>query len=293
MLTSSPAWLRSNSTLAAFVRRRPGSSTSRRRTRSGHGSGVRRPIRCWPLGTRSTNDRSQTSRRGLHWCLWAEWTWLIQLRQTDNMATSSVDTWGEVRRLRLEFADEIGALSPSAWDCESWCTGWRVRDVLGHLIQNAETNRLSMFWQILRNPFRPDRTVDRLARAVGDQPVPDLVERLRRAADGHFRIPGVPVEVGLGDLLIHGADALRPLGIVPEPPLADVIVALDTYKKWGQRVVHSAPHSRVSLTATDAEWHTGDGPEVRGRAIDLLLLMANRRQVVDQLAGPGVSELPY
>ena len=206
------------------------------------------------------------------------------------MATTNVDIEGEVRRLRLEIALEIGALSPDRWDIPSWCTGRRVRDVLGHLVQNAEATALSIVWQIIRNPLRPDRTVDRLARTLGSRPVPELVERLR-AAEGHYHIPGVPSEVGLGDLLVHSADALRPAGITPEPPLTDVLVVLDTYKKWGRRVFHAVPHQGVSLAATDADWRSGSGPEVSGKAIDLLLLVANRQQVVDRLDGPGVARL--
>ena len=102
---------------------------------------------------------------------------------------------------------------------------------------------------------------------------------------------GLPSELGIGDLLVHSADALRPAGITPDPPLADVLVVLDTYKKWGRRVVHAVPHRDVALAATDADWRVGTGPEVRGRAIDLLLLVANRRQVVDRLEGPGVTQL--
>jgi hypothetical protein len=148
-----------------------------------------------------------------------------------------------------------------------------------------------MFWQILRSGFRPDRAVDGMARAVGDDPVPELVERLGQAADGGFRIVGVPSALGLGDVLIHSADALRPAGIITEPPVADVLVVLDTYQKWGRRVVHASPHRGVRLATTDANWRSGSGPEVKGRAIDLLLLVANRRQVVDRLEGPGVAHL--
>jgi uncharacterized protein (TIGR03083 family) len=216
---------------------------------------------------------------------------MAQPGQTDRMATASVDTLGEVRRLRLEFADEIAALSPNRWDIPSWCAGWRVRDVLGHLVSMADTRQLPMFWQIIRNGVRPDRAVDRMARALGRQPVPELVESLRRAADGGFHLVGLPPELGIGDLLVHCADALRPVGIMPDPPLADVLVVLDTYKKWGRRVVHAVPDRGVSLAATDADWRRGNGPEVRGKAIDLLLLIANRRQVVDRLGGPGVAHL--
>lgn len=75
------------------------------------------------------------------------------------------------------------------------------------------------------------------------------------------------------------------------PPAADVLVVLETYKKWGRRMFHAVPHRGLSLNATDVDWRSGVGPEVRGRAIDLLLLVANRRQVVGDLDGPGVANL--
>jgi uncharacterized protein (TIGR03083 family) len=207
------------------------------------------------------------------------------------MGAASVDTRAELRRLRVELADGIAALSPEQWDVPSWCTGWRVRDVLGHLVGMRETGPLSIFWQTICSGFRPDRAVDRMARSLGSEPVPELVERLRRAADGSFHLVGVPSELGLGDLIIHSADALRPAGIVPDPPVADVLVVLEIYEKWGRRVVHAAPHQGVSLAATDADWRQGTGPEVRGKAIDLLLVVANRLQVIDRLDGPGVVQL--
>ena len=33
------------------------------------------------------------------------------------------------------------------------------------------------------------------------------------------------------------------------------------------------------------------GPEVTGRAIDLVMLMANRQQIVGTLSGPGVADV--
>ncbi len=47
----------------------------------------------------------------------------------------------------------------------------------------------------------------------------------------------------------------------------------------------------MTLVATDTYLRLGSGPEVTARAIDLLLLLANRRQALDDLSGPGVLEL--
>jgi hypothetical protein len=41
------------------------------------------------------------------------------------------------------------------------------------------------------------------------------------------------------------------------------------------------------LVATDLGWASGRGPEVRGPAESLLMAMAGRRGVVDELSGPG------
>jgi hypothetical protein len=70
-----------------------------------------------------------------------------------------------------------------------------------------------------------------------------------------------------------------------------VVPVLNTYRRVGGLAFHVRPHRNVSLVATEVQWSCGTGPEVRGRAIDLLMLMANRRQVVESLSGPGVADV--
>jgi hypothetical protein len=43
--------------------------------------------------------------------------------------------------------------------------------------------------------------------------------------------------------------------------------------------------------ATDASWSYGDGPEVRGSAEALLLLLFGRRPAPGELGGPGAEVL--
>jgi hypothetical protein len=45
------------------------------------------------------------------------------------------------------------------------------------------------------------------------------------------------------------------------------------------------------LVATDLDWSKGNGSEIRGRSIDLVLFVANRRQVLPLLEGPGLGSL--
>lgn len=137
----------------------------------------------------------------------------------------------------------------------------------------------------------------RLRRQFADQ-ITALDEAAWNAAswcrgwrDRRFHLVGTSEAMGLVDVLVHTADALRPLGIEVDTPPADAAPALDALWKSGRMIVHATPQQGRRLIATDLDWSRGSGPEVRGKGIDLLLLVANRRQVLADLAGPGVAGL--
>jgi len=203
----------------------------------------------------------------------------------------AVEVRQEVARLRRRFAERIESLDEVAWNAASWCAGWRVRDVLAHLVQGAEATPMSLARDLLRGGLRPDGAVSEAAMRLSDVPVPELCDRLRTAAEGGFALPGFPAAMGLGDVLVHSADALRPVGLDVDAPPADAAPVLGAYWRRGRMVVHAAPQRRRRLVATDFHWARGSGPEVRGKAIDLVLLVANRRQVLPCLEGPGLAGL--
>ena len=195
----------------------------------------------------------------------------------------------ETARLRRQFADRIASLDETAWNSASWCEGWRMRDVLAHLVQNAERTYLTLALDLLRGGFRPDHSMSAAAKRLSDVPVPELADRLRAAAERRFDLVGSTEAMGLADVLVHSADAFRPVGLDVDAPPADTVPALDALWTRGRVVVHAVPHRDRRLVATDVEWSRGSGPEVRGKGLDLLLFIANRRQVLPRLEGPGLS----
>lgn len=203
----------------------------------------------------------------------------------------TADVWREVPLLRCQIADRLESLDNGAWDTPSWCGEWRVRDVLAHLVYLAEATPISVGRDVIRSGLRPDRALNHAATRLGDHPVPELASRLRAASHGRFRVPGGPPAVVLGEVLVHGADALRPLDLDVEAPSADASPVLDAYWRIGRLAFHAAPQQGRRFTATDLEWSRGKGTEVKGRAMDLLLLIANRRQVLGCLEGPGLAGL--
>lgn len=195
----------------------------------------------------------------------------------------------EVARLRHQFADRIVALDETAWDQASWCSEWQVRNVLAHLVRNAESTPWSLMSDLLRGGFRPDHSVDKAAKRMSGLPVPELADRLRSAADKRLRSDGSSKPFGMGDVVVHSADAFRPFGadVDIRPDVAACV--LEAYWDRARLVVHAAPHRGHRLVATDLDWSRGSGTEITGRTIDLVLFVANRRQVLPLLGGPGLA----
>ena len=81
---------------------------------------------------------------------------------------ASNEIWPDVARLRHEVADRIENLPEEQWAANSWCSGWRVRDVLGHLVHLAEATRWSVVGDALRNGVPRGHHVETGAQAQDD-----------------------------------------------------------------------------------------------------------------------------
>ena len=110
---------------------------------------------------------------------------------------------------RIALSEQVGALEPVQWDAHSRCEGWRVRDVLGHLVHMAESTGRSMAADLRARPGGRDDAFAAWGREIGQAPVPELAERLRRSAGSRYN--GMPA-VALSEVLVHGDDMLQPLG---------------------------------------------------------------------------------
>ncbi len=206
--------------------------------------------------------------------------------------TAATDFWTRIQSYRQQLADQLDTLRVEEWDTPTRCDGWRVRDVIGHLVHLAEASQVSMANDILRNGILPDKALSALAIRHGQASSgPTLVQRLRAASGGRFHLPGSPRTVVLGELIVHGADALEPVSRSLNVKPADASPVLDAYRRVGRLAFHSKSTSKVRLVATDSDWSAGSGPEVRGTTVDLVQLLANRQQVVSRLEGPGVASL--
>jgi uncharacterized protein (TIGR03083 family) len=204
--------------------------------------------------------------------------------------TSTETTMSLARDERRDFADFLVALTPEQWDAPTLCTRWRVRDVVAHVYSYEELSLARVAARMVRTRFNTDR-----ANAIGVNALiaSSNAELLAYARD-HIQPRGLTAMMGgkiaLTDGMIHQQDIHRPLGLARDIPAARLVAALDTART--APTLAAAKRIRgLTLTATDLDWTTGNGPTVEGPSEALLMAIAGRDGITPELSGPGVSIL--
>jgi len=95
----------------------------------------------------------------------------------------------------------------------------------------------------------------------------------------------------LGEIVVHGEDIRRPLGIEHTVSDEALITLAESYKRSNLLIGSKRRISGLSLHASDAAWSSGDGPEVTGPLLSLVLAMTGRVQAASALTGDGVDTL--
>ncbi|HZQ26360.1 MAG TPA: maleylpyruvate isomerase family mycothiol-dependent enzyme [Acidimicrobiales bacterium] len=201
-----------------------------------------------------------------------------------------MELWPTVRTERERLADLLATLTPEQWAMPSLCAGWRVQDVAAHMVAAAETTPGKFTLTVLKHGLRFNAMVAAEVAAVGAGGPSSIASRLRAAAPLTGHPPG-PATVMLGELVVHGEDLRRPLGVPGGYPAEALTTVADFYKKAGFPIGARKRISGLTLRATDVDWSTGSGPEVTGPAASLVLAMTGRRAGLSDLEGPGLATL--
>ena len=93
----------------------------------------------------------------------------------------------------------------------------------------------------------------------------------------------------LGEIVVHGEDIRRPLGLSHQSPEAALVALADSYRKTNLLIGAKRRSAGLRLRATDSDWIRGEGPEVTGPLISLIAAMAGRTGAQTDLTGDGVS----
>lgn len=191
---------------------------------------------------------------------------------------------------RLALADALRDVPDVDWERPSLCAGWTVRDVLTHLTAAARTPTLPWLMNMAAARFDTDRHNQRLLhRHRAADPARGLAA-FRDSAMSSAAPFGERAGM-LGEVVVHGQDIARPLGLPLVPAREAVRVVAEFFASKDFAVNSHTLVRGLRLEATDDDLAVGDGPEVRGTMLDLVMAMAGRTAALDELEGAGAEVL--
>ena len=203
---------------------------------------------------------------------------------------TTADTWQRIHTERAALADTLEQLGPDQWGAPSWCSGWAVHVVAGHVLAAAEQTFPNFYKELTLAGFRFDVFAGRAADRLGALAPEELVRRLR-ARTTTTNHPPAPVIVMLGEVVVHGQDIRRPLGLAHDVPEATAVAVADNYVRTNLLLGSKRRSAGLRLQATDADWSHGDGPTVTGPLLSLVAAASGRTPALDDLAGEGLTTL--
>ena len=191
---------------------------------------------------------------------------------------------------RGSLSEFLGTLTTEQWAAPTWCDKWNVQQVTGHLVAAANITAPHFFSGIAMSGFSFDAFVDKDLRQFAAGAPEDVKLRFDGIINSTRTPPG-PKYVALGEVMVHGEDIRRSLGAKGEHPAEHLVTLADLYKKTGAPLRAKKRLEGLKLTASDVDWSSGEGPEVSGPAMSLILAMVGRAQALDDCRGPGVETL--
>lgn len=200
------------------------------------------------------------------------------------------DLWAAVHAERAALAEDLAGLDDAQWAERSLCGQWVVEEVVAHLTAAASIGRFRWFRSVLGARFDFDlHNQRRLEEHRGVSPA-ETLHRFR-AVIGSTTAPSGDTAAWLGEVVVHGQDIRRPLGLARTPSV-DAVTAVARFFAGRDFTVPSRSAARgLRLVATDGPFASGSGPVVRGTTLALTMAMAGRKSCCDDLTGDGVPTL--
>lgn len=201
-----------------------------------------------------------------------------------------MDTWQLIATERTRLLDTLEGLSEEDWDSAAMCGGWTNKQALAHIIATAEVTQGKFFTGVAKNGFNFHAMVASDIRRVAADSPEQMLRRFRGDIPSHNHPPG-PVASMLMETVVHGEDIAFPLGLSIDHSKEALLATADFAKNAQPLVGVKKRIAGLTLQAMDADWSTGNGPQVRGPLVPLLLGMCGRKPAMERLYGAGVEIL--
>jgi uncharacterized protein (TIGR03083 family) len=203
---------------------------------------------------------------------------------------SRADIWAAIHRERAALADEIADLTPEQWGSRSLCGQWTVEEVVAHLTAAASIGPLRWIRSMAGARFDADlHNQRRMREYLGTDPAETLARF--RAVGTSTTAPSGHTPAWLGEVVVHGQDIRRPLGLPGTPAVEAVTEVARFFAARDFTVSGRTVRKGLHLVATDGPFDIGTGPEVRGTTLALVMALAGRDDYCAELTGAGVATL--
>jgi uncharacterized protein (TIGR03083 family) len=191
---------------------------------------------------------------------------------------------------RADLLALLRDLTAAQWDAQSLCPEWRVRDVATHVVSYDQLSRVETVATFLRGGLRTSRVNEVALSRYRDLDPSGIVDLVA----GNQRPRGLPSGfkggIALTDGTIHHQDIRRALGLTRSIPHGRLVAVLG-FALRAPTLPAKRNAKGLKLTATDIDWTTGEGPEVRGPGEALLMALAGRGHALGELSGAGLPTL--
>jgi len=193
-----------------------------------------------------------------------------------------------VRDEKADLSALLAELTPEQWEQPSLCRGWRVRDVVAHLVGNHEAG-IGAYLAALMSVERFNARQVQRRRSLSVDELRAAFERIGPEITGASR--WLPPVTTLSDVVIHHQDIRRPLGLVRRVPDERLVPVLDSLVRSNAFLPVRRRAAGLALRAADLDWTHGEGAEVSGPGEALLMALAGRSAALADLTGAGVAQL--
>lgn len=186
---------------------------------------------------------------------------------------------------RTDLADLLEALPADQWDQPSLCEGWRVREVLAHILMPFRYSGARVLLEMLKARGSFNRAADRCARADAAALTPEeMISCLRANVDYDWKPPGGGYEGALSHDVIHGLDITVALGIDRQIPPERMRLVVDGMNPKSLKYF-GVDLAGIELRADDLDWSFGTGEPLSGSAQDVFLVICGRKLPPGHLRG--------
>lgn len=198
------------------------------------------------------------------------------------------ETWAAIHREREGLATDLAGLSDHRGSTPSLCGDWSVRETVAHLTAGALSGRWRWLRSVIGARFDFDLHNERRLREHLGRSLADTLARFN-AARSSTAAPSRDHWAWLGEIVIHGEDIRRPLGIHSPTPIPVLTEVASRFATRDFTVPSKSTITGLKLRATDGGFSVGAGPEVVGPTLALLMAMSGRVEHLAELSGDGVA----